>query len=583
MRTKFLIIILLSNAMIVGSLSVVFSIVTERHREVLFNETAARLAYTGRELERQLDSLKTLSKTIASSPEVQMHMNTLRSTSNYSEKKRATQILSIYLQQMQYESPDDIVTFLSLQTPITQIGTRLASTGRMSPSTHSSILQQALANEGVPSFINDEKGDFGLILIRAVRQASDLSLNNLGAVLVGVDIRQLMNRTMENLTASGNQALILHSGDSLFYHSDSLDEKAATTISRDMKGDYGLLPYDGKTYFAVKGKLASYGWSYIYLLDYTSMQQLLERTQMFVLLCMVFITILIIFLGQGAIESTLRHLDNLMSKIICFRKQQPIEPLFVFDYSDRTDELGALHNQFDAMTDRINTLIRENYKNELLKQKAELQALRAQINPHFLYNTLNSINWNAKAIGADHISLMVESLGKILRMSISNVDAPFTVGDAVEMQEAYLTIQKIRYEKRLEYRIDIPEEYYPIPVPRLILQPIVENAVRYGVEENLDTTFILITAKKDGDDLVFTVQNSGSEFPDDLLQNLSNKTVVPHGFGIGLLNIHKRLRYTYGDSYGLMLENTDEMATVHIRVPISPEGKGTPHAETDHR
>lgn len=216
---------------------------------------------------------------------------------------------------------------------------------------------------------------------------------------------------------------------------------------------------------------------------------------------------------------------------------------------------------------QIQNLINVNYKNELLVKDAQLKALETQINPHFLYNTLESINWRAKASGEVEISRMVEALGYLLRAALSHSSKTVPLHQELDFVRCYLTIQQTRYDDQLICTLEADKDLYDIPVPKLLVQPLVENAIRHALEEMVDICSIHIRVYHDSTQLYIQVENSGSVFPDNLLEKLESGSIQPHGFGIGLTNIHQRIQLTYGKNYGLFLFNQNDFAVAQIRLP----------------
>ena len=137
-----------------------------------------------------------------------------------------------------------------------------------------------------------------------------------------------------------------------------------------------------------------------------------------------------------------------------------------------------------------------------------------------------------------------------------------------------MTIQKFRYEDRLEYKITVPEDLYSCYVLKLTLQPLVENSIRYGLEENTEGCFIHILAERSLDVLYVYIKNNGSAFEDQLLEKLKTNQISPHGFGIGLLNILQRMQLTYGEEYGLTLYNENEQAVARLAFPLVRKENG---------
>lgn len=227
-----------------------------------------------------------------------------------------------------------------------------------------------------------------------------------------------------------------------------------------------------------------------------------------------------------------------------------------------------LHRQFDKMAAQISSLVKENYTKELLVKEAQLKALEMQINPHFLYNTLESINWRAKVIKATVISQMVESLGNLFRAILSHTGQNFTIEEELALVNDYLTIQKCRFGSRLICSINADPALSGICVPKLSIQPLVENAISHAMESICEECVINILVQKKGTYLQILVQNTGSVFEDHLLDKLQDGTITPKGFGIGLLNIDKRFRLMFGENYSFTLYNKNGMATACIQFPL---------------
>jgi len=262
------------------------------------------------------------------------------------------------------------------------------------------------------------------------------------------------------------------------------------------------------------------------------------------------------------------HFHGLLSKMDKFGKNENLVPTNNHIYDNRKDEIGILHNQFDKMVLKIQQLIEENYVNEILAKDAQIKSLENKINPHFLYNTLETINWRAKAIGEKEISSMVEALGALLRITLSQKETTTTLEHELQIVRNYITIQKIRFEERLSYIENVDENILQIELPQLTIQPLVENAINYVLEEFIDTCCIAITTETLENTVYIRVTNNDSQFEENLLEKLQNNEIKPHGFGIGLLNIHKRLQLIFGVNYGLELYNPDEShAVAQITVP----------------
>lgn len=248
----------------------------------------------------------------------------------------------------------------------------------------------------------------------------------------------------------------------------------------------------------------------------------------------------------------------------------------------RKDEIGELTESFNYMLEEINTLIRQVYQEKIAQKNAEVQALQAQINPHFLYNTLDSINWMLIDREENDISDIIISLGSLMRYSIEDENAFVPLGRELEYVLCYLKIQKNRLEDKLEYQISADESLEAYMVPRLILQPVVENAITHGIEPGRQRGNIRIAAEDYGEEILISVEDDGIGMTQDQLEHLrdENPDVEKEGHtGIGIRNVDRRLRLHYGDRYGLMIESIHGKGTiVRLRIPKKhlPSDKAEP-------
>ncbi|MBU7315091.1 cache domain-containing sensor histidine kinase [Paenibacillus oleatilyticus] len=236
------------------------------------------------------------------------------------------------------------------------------------------------------------------------------------------------------------------------------------------------------------------------------------------------------------------------------------------------DEVGQLGRSFNAMVQRIKQLIDEVYKKQLMLQEAEIRAIQAQFNPHFLYNALDSINWMARIHKLDHISRTVVSLGELLRFSIRKGQALIPVREDMQQIRNFLTIQQMRYGDKLEVHIELEEEVERLYTLKLILQPIVENAITHGLEMKRGPGHLWITGKVLGERVRFEVRDDGVGIPQEKLERITSGQFVSadeRKTGIGLENVKKRLQLYFGDRYVLRLSSQPQQGTITtIEIPI---------------
>lgn len=255
---------------------------------------------------------------------------------------------------------------------------------------------------------------------------------------------------------------------------------------------------------------------------------------------------------------------------------------FVYDYQD---EVGTLAQTYNSMLVQIHTLLdsQQAYILQLqeekeradmeqkLKRRAELQALQAQINPHFLYNTLDSIHWKAEKIDAHDIARMTTSLATLFRISLSRGQEIIPIEQEARHVLSYLQIQKERYGDRLTYFLDIPPEAFHLYTVKLVLQPLVENAIYHGIKESDHPGEITVSVRVDAERVTLRVEDNGLGIPPQKLENLQRSLgsgMIASADGYGIFNVNERIRLYFGEEYGLKLESVlGEGTAASVTIP----------------
>ncbi len=219
----------------------------------------------------------------------------------------------------------------------------------------------------------------------------------------------------------------------------------------------------------------------------------------------------------------------------------------------------------------FNRLLRQVQQEQIQLRKAEFLVLQSQINPHFLYNTLDAITWLAESGEQETVVRMVDSLSGFFRASLNQGKDIVTVAEDVSHIRSYLEIQKIRYQDILEYSIDVPDECGDVKIPKITIQPLVENAIYHGIKNKRGGGRISITAEWDGDDLLICVRDNGVGMNEERLQQVReaiNEQATEETGVYGLYNVNERIRLHFGDSYGIMIESEEGVGTRSvIRLP----------------
>ena len=237
------------------------------------------------------------------------------------------------------------------------------------------------------------------------------------------------------------------------------------------------------------------------------------------------------------------------------------------DLTVRSDVTGGLEarvlsDSMNTMIDKINELLEQVKTEQVRLRKAEFELLQSQINPHFLYNTLDSIIWMAEGRKYEEVVLMTASLARLLRQSISNEDEVVPLAREVEYAKGYLTIQKMRYKDKLEFEIDVEPSILNIPLIKLVLQPIIENAIYHGLKYKESKGLLQVKGfMKDGNAVLQVIDN-GVGMDEETLSHIYDKHKVNyHSNGVGVYNVQKRLKLYYGENYGITYESEKGVGT----------------------
>ncbi len=245
-----------------------------------------------------------------------------------------------------------------------------------------------------------------------------------------------------------------------------------------------------------------------------------------------------------------------------------------------TKELMPLTQSLNTMAVRLIGLMEQNKQEQENLKRAELRMLQAQINPHFLYNTLDAIIWQAEAKNTEEVIHIARALSDFFRISLSSGEEWITVGQEKRHLEGYLSIQKVRYRDILNYSISFDPEIENEILPKLLLQPLVENAIYHGIKLKRGGGKIAITGKREGDSLIFCVQDTGPGMTPERLEEVRSalrdgnvQMKSPTGSGFGMKNVDLRIRLYYSLQEGLQIESDAGGTRISFRVPAGLEGK----------
>lgn len=327
--------------------------------------------------------------------------------------------------------------------------------------------------------------------------------------------------------------------------------------------------------YQIRSELSPYtGWRTVGVF---SMDEVMSsvNTIVYILFTCVIISLVLVVIVSFKFSRTL---TNPIFKLKRLMKQAESGDLTVRFNFEHNDEIGELGQSFNHMIARIDQLIQMVYVEQENKRTAEMKSLQEQIKPHFLYNTLDTISWMARDYDAEDIVRLVDALTNMFRIGLSHGKDIITVKEEITHVSNYLYIQKIRYKDKLNYVIHVDESLYAVEVPKLILQPLVENAIYHGVKAKRGGGTITITGVPEGENLVFTVQDNGAGMPqekvEELNRRMSERSVLDEQKSFGLFYIRERIQLCYGTGYGVHVESAlGEGTRVTITLPLYQKPK----------
>ena len=429
-----------------------------------------------------------------------------------------------------------------------------------------------LTSSHVQHIISGER-PWVITLSRGIRDRSG-SGEKEGVFFIDLNYSAISELCDQSTVGTKGYAFILDAKGNIVYHPQQqqlYNELQTENISLIMDTDEDTVltgtGNDGKLYsISRSGKT---GWTVV---DCTSVRELLRKSRqaqsVYVLTAIILVIVALLFSRFMARSITLpiQKLRDSMKKVQ--EGDFSVSDVVV----DSKNEIGSLTKSFDVMTHRIHELMEQNVHEQEEKRKSELKALQSQINPHFLYNTLDSIIWMAEGKKNEEVVLMTASLARLLRQSISNEDEVVPIANEVEYARGYLTIQKMRYKDKLEFQIEVDSSILYIPLIKLVLQPIIENAIYHGLKYKESKGLLIVKGfMKDGN-AVLQVIDDGVGMDEETLAHIYDKHKVNyHSNGVGVYNVQKLY---YGEDYGITY--TSELGkgtTATITIPGRQEGQ----------
>lgn len=402
-----------------------------------------------------------------------------------------------------------------------------------------------------------------LSMVKAVQDP--ISGDVLGVILIDVKLEGIKHM-LEKATLGQNGLIYIvdKSGDIVYtpvnpvvyrIRPEWVQDTAANNLIKEINGEpYRILYNAANTHDE---------WKIIGVLSLQDSLQTVTDIQYYTLLITVITLIFAIIAASfftGSITKPLKKLSALMKKI----EGGDLNHRFKSRYND---EIGQLGNSFNRMVGEIQQLINLVYIEQKKKREAELQVLQAQIKPHFLYNTLDTIQWMAQEYNAQDIVEMIAALTNLFRIGLNKGNERITVSQELKHVESYMIIQMARYEEKLDFKIDAEDAVLKYHVLKVILQPLVENAIYHGLKARRGKGRINIKVRKSEEAIVFYVADDGVGMKPEFLAEINDRLAQggKNGHdGYGLFNVNERIKLTYGPQYGIRVESVYGKGTTVI-------------------
>lgn len=322
-----------------------------------------------------------------------------------------------------------------------------------------------------------------------------------------------------------------------------------------------------KEYYITRQNVDGASWQMILIIpenEYEDQYRFLWLSAALMLGSMIAVIVLISYLLSGYYVGRLKKLNVEMTGLESgnLNANLPI--------TTEEDEIEEIYHNFNGMVQEVQRLMQEHYQLGKEVKMAEVRALQAQINPHFLYNTLDLINWISMDYGAEEIGTLTWNLARFYRLSLNHGKSLISIGEEVEHVEVYVNIENYHFDNAISLEVDVPEELKSYACLNIILQPFVENAIVHGIAEkpDIESCEIRICARREEQDIVFSVQDDGPGVDVKEMQKETQQDIRTAQHGYGVRNINFRLKLCFGEKYGVTYLESEKGTHVEIKIPV---------------
>lgn len=417
---------------------------------------------------------------------------------------------------------------------------------------------------------------YWVISLSRVVELTDHGVSQSGVLLVDMDFSSISRMMKQINTLNNGQYYYLCDGDGqIIYHpqqiqiSNGIYHENNRAAAKNKEGVYDET-FEGEQRKVVVNTISYTGWKLIGVIPHSTFIHRMLNIRYFIVMLTILMVMMLVAINRVISVRISRPILKLNNSVMEYEAGE--KPKIYIGGSLEIRHLGdSIQNSYE----QIDTLMKEIVMEQTERRKSELAVLQSQINPHFLYNTLESITWMIEGERNDEAVFMISQLARLFRISLSKGRTVISIKDELQHAQSYMNIQKIRYKNSFSTVFDVDPSLHSYCTVKLILQPILENAINYGVSsmDIDDCGEIRVTGKQEDETIILSVTDNGIGMSEEEVKLLltDSSRIHKHGSGVGLVNVNNRLQILFGKEYGLTIESEpDEGTTVSIRIPAIP-------------
>ena len=415
---------------------------------------------------------------------------------------------------------------------------------------------------------------YWVISLSRVVELTENGDSRMGVLLVDMDysgISRMMNQI--NTSNNGQYYYLCDSSGEIIYHprqvqiSNRISSENSSTAAGYKEGVHKE-KFNGQKRTVIVNTVSYTGWKLVGVIPNSVFTHGMINMRYFIILLMLLTAMMLMIVNRVVSDRISRPILKLNHSVKEYEAGEKPDI-----YIGGSLEIRHLGYSIQRSYEQIDRLMKEIVLEQTERRKSELDALQSQINPHFLYNALESITWMVEGERNDEAVFMISQLARLFRISLSKGRTVISIKDELQHAESYMNIQKIRYKNMFSVEFDVDQEVCSYCTVKLILQPILENAINYGVSGMDDCGEIKVTGRKQGGNILLSVEDNGmgmSEEEAGLVLTDSSR-IHKHGSGVGLVNVNNRIQILFGKEYGLHIESElDEGTKVFVCIPAVP-------------